>query len=211
MADHNLALQDAPMQAVALEPASKRVASSMSHIIGSNNFDFCRFWLAVLVIFSHSFALAEGDERHELMGLLTSRQLSSGRFAVCCFFAISGFLISHSWLRSTTAMSFLWKRIKRIYPAFVVAVVLGAFVISPIASSPSICWHCAILNPARSLRTILSPEPSMGRSGQFRTSSKAILLSWHSEGWACCTNAIWFCRACWSPPSREVSFIPIVT
>lgn len=102
--------------------------------IGRNNFDFCRFWLAVLVIFSHSFALVEGDERNEPIGIFTHGQIGSGRFAVNCFFAISGFLITHSWLRSTSTANFLLKRILRIYPGFVVAVLIGLFIVGPFAT-----------------------------------------------------------------------------
>lgn len=102
--------------------------------IGRNNFDFCRFWLSVLVIFSHSYALAEGDERHEPLGILASDQIGSGRLAVCCFFAISGFLITHSWLRSSSTTNYLMKRVLRIYPGFIVAVLIGFFVVAPLAS-----------------------------------------------------------------------------
>lgn len=102
--------------------------------ISRNNFDFCRFWLAVMVIFSHSYALAEGDERNEPMFLLTREQIGSGKFAVCCFFTISGFLIAHSWLRSSSWLNFMTKRALRIYPGFIVAVLIGFFVVAPIAS-----------------------------------------------------------------------------
>jgi peptidoglycan/LPS O-acetylase OafA/YrhL len=160
MADRNLALHAAPSQTAASQPDPKVVASSTMQTIATNNFDFCRFWLAILVIFAHSFALAEGDERHEPMGLLTSGQLGAGRFAVCCFFAISGFLISHSWLRSTTAASFLWKRVKRIYPAFIVAVALGVFVISPIASGSTLTLRQLLMLPIN-LLALRGCEPSL--------------------------------------------------
>lgn len=159
MADHNLVLDDAATHSMGPEADSKTAMNNALQTIGANNFDFCRFWLAVLVIFSHSFALAEGDERHEPLGVLTSGQLGAGRFAVCCFFAISGFLISHSWLRSATAATFLWKRVKRIYPGFIVAVVLGAFVISPAASGSTLTWRQILLMPFN-LLALRDCEPS---------------------------------------------------
>lgn len=100
--------------------------------IGSNNLDFCRCFLALLVIFSHSFALAVGDELKEPLGVLTQHQLNSGQFSVRCFFAISGFLIAHSWLQSRTVKSFLWKRILRIYPGFIAVNLLTYFVVGPV-------------------------------------------------------------------------------
>ena len=105
-----------------------------SENIGRNNLDFFRFWLAILVIFSHSYALTEGDEHNEPLGILTHGQLNSGPFAVCCFFIISGFLITHSWMRSQSPLSYLKKRICRIYPGFIVATLVGIFVIAPAVS-----------------------------------------------------------------------------
>ena len=115
-------------------PQMNAVVGTSFESVSKNNLDFCRFWLAIQVIFSHSFALAEGDERHEPLNIMTSGQLNSGNFAVYCFFAISGFLISHSWLRSRSAAKFFSKRVMRIYPGFVAAVLLGLLVVAPIAS-----------------------------------------------------------------------------
>ena len=111
------------------------VAETSVTSMTQNNLDFCRFWLAIQVIFSHSFALAEGDECREPLSILTSGQLNSGEFAVGCFFAISGFLITHSWLRSRSASSFLSKRVRRIYPGFVAAVLFGVFIVAPIGAA----------------------------------------------------------------------------
>ncbi|WP_373651999.1 acyltransferase family protein [Schlesneria sp. DSM 10557] len=116
------------------DSAPKTLAGWQSDSFGKNNLDFCRFWLAVLVIFSHSYALAEGHEENEPLGLFTHGQLNSGPFAVCGFFIISGFLITHSWLRSKSAVDYLKKRAFRIYPGFIVVVLLGVFVIAPFVS-----------------------------------------------------------------------------
>jgi peptidoglycan/LPS O-acetylase OafA/YrhL len=102
--------------------------------IDQNNLDFCRFWLAVMVIFSHSYQISQGNEDAEPMGLLTNGQLRSGPFAVCCFFAISGFLITHSWIRSKSSADFLMKRFLRIYPGFIAVTLLGVFLLAPLVS-----------------------------------------------------------------------------
>jgi len=109
-------------------------ANQYSRTISRNNFDFCRFWLSILVIFAHSFALADGNEDHEPLRVLTNAQIDSGSLAVNCFFAISGYLITHSWLRSKSTTDFLLKRVLRIYPGFIVAVLIGLFCVEPIAS-----------------------------------------------------------------------------
>lgn len=107
----------------------------------SNNFDFLRFLFAVLVIFSHGFALA-GTGRQEPLSLLTSGQTYLGEIAVDGFFAISGFLITASWLRSRTFWSYFSKRLLRIYPGFLAAGVLCLVFFGPLgAGSAGLYFH----------------------------------------------------------------------
>jgi len=96
-----------------------------------NNFDFLRFALASLVVLSHAYPLATGTEHDEPLAQLTRGQLTFGALAVDGFFVISGFLVLQSWRRDPRVVSFLRKRILRIYPGFLVAAVLGAFLIAP--------------------------------------------------------------------------------
>jgi peptidoglycan/LPS O-acetylase OafA/YrhL len=114
------------------------VAEGESDQWRSNNFDFLRFVLATLVIFSHSYALVTGSDAAEPLMRVT-RQLPTGDLAVDGFFAISGFLVSYSWFRSRSASVFLKRRFRRIYPGYAVALLICAFVVGPIAAaSPAI-------------------------------------------------------------------------
>ena len=65
-----------------------------------NNLDFIRLFLAVLVIFSHSYPLGTGSELAEPINILTKGQVTGGHLAVDLFFIISGFLITASFERS---------------------------------------------------------------------------------------------------------------
>jgi peptidoglycan/LPS O-acetylase OafA/YrhL len=96
-----------------------------------NNFDFLRLALSILVIFSHSYPLGTGSELVEPFNLMTRYQVTGGHIAVDLFFIISGFLIAASYERSTSVASFMRKRVFRIYPAFIVAMVLGLVVVLP--------------------------------------------------------------------------------
>ncbi len=98
-----------------------------------NNFDFIRLALAVLVVYSHSYALGLGSEQDEPFARLTHCQVTGGAIAVNLFFIMSGFMITASAERSTSILGYLKKRVLRIYPAFVVAMLLGAFVVLPLA------------------------------------------------------------------------------
>ena len=102
---------------------------------GRNNFDFLRFVLASLVVYSHSFPLATGTEADEPLARMTKGQLTFGSLAVDAFFILSGFLIAQSWISGPRAGDFLKKRVRRIYPGFLVAATLGAFVIGPLFST----------------------------------------------------------------------------
>jgi peptidoglycan/LPS O-acetylase OafA/YrhL len=92
-----------------------------------NNFDFLRFVLAALVLWSHSYSLAGAmDPLRRLSG-----QLNGGGLGVEGFFVISGFLVTQSWHRSATTAAFARKRALRLFPALVAALVVSALVIGP--------------------------------------------------------------------------------
>jgi peptidoglycan/LPS O-acetylase OafA/YrhL len=106
----------------------------MDSSMRNNNIDALRLLLAVLVIFSHSYALGLGSEAREPLALATRGQLTLGNLAVDWFFVLSGFLIAQSWERLGAWRPFMLKRIKRIYPGFVVAAALCSWLVVPVAS-----------------------------------------------------------------------------
>jgi peptidoglycan/LPS O-acetylase OafA/YrhL len=91
----------------------------------NNNFDFLRLIAALLVFFGHSVLITQ-------TGILTLTQgLAIGAFGVNIFFIISGFLITKSWIDSNSGIIFLKKRILRIYPALIFAILFVIFIIGP--------------------------------------------------------------------------------
>ena len=98
-----------------------------------NNFDFIRLALAVLVIYSHSFALGMGQEDREPVFRLTGHQMTGGAIAVNLFFVMSGFMIAASAERSRSILDYLKRRVLRIYPAFIAAMLVGALVVLPLS------------------------------------------------------------------------------
>ncbi len=98
-----------------------------------NNFDFIRLFLAVLVIFSHSYSLGSGSAASEPVNRLTHNQVTGGEIAVDLFFVISGFLITASYERSASIASYLKKRVLRIYPAFIAAMLFELLVVLPMS------------------------------------------------------------------------------
>jgi peptidoglycan/LPS O-acetylase OafA/YrhL len=92
-----------------------------------NSLNFLRLVLAVSVVISHSWPL-DGYGKNPGVG----NQLL-GDWAVDGFFAISGYLILSSRLNSRSLIDFFWRRVLRIWPAFLVALVLVAFVAAPVS------------------------------------------------------------------------------
>lgn len=99
----------------------------------NNNFNLCRLLLAVLVIFSHAPEALDGNRERELLTRMF-HTVSLGELAVDGFFVLSGFLIVQSWLSSPRIIDYLKKRILRIFPGFIVASLICAFVVGPLAS-----------------------------------------------------------------------------
>jgi peptidoglycan/LPS O-acetylase OafA/YrhL len=108
-----------------------------------NNFDLLRLVLAGLVLWSHSYSLAgTSDPLRRLTGVL-----EGGRLGVEGFFVLSGFLVTQSWHRSTSAGTFAVKRALRVFPALVAAVVLSALVIGPFVTERSLAEYFAWSRP----------------------------------------------------------------
>jgi peptidoglycan/LPS O-acetylase OafA/YrhL len=102
-----------------------------------NNFDLIRFLMAVAVIFSHSYPIVKthhfpnGTPTEPLLRV-THGHDSFGGLAVNVFFILSGFLITMSWERSSSILNYLKRRVFRIYPGFIVAMLFCAVVIAPL-------------------------------------------------------------------------------
>ncbi|MGY2164209.1 acyltransferase family protein [Pseudomonas tolaasii] len=86
-----------------------------------NNFHLLRYVLAALVIYSHSFGLLGLPEA----GVF---RYGFGTLAVKCFFALSGYLITLSCLRSASLYGFALNRTLRIAPALIVALIFSHFI-----------------------------------------------------------------------------------
>lgn len=100
-----------------------------------NNFDALRLLAALSVIFSHSFLIAEGTQRHEPLIILTGNQCILGLCGVFVFFAISGFLVTQSFEETGSAPRYLAKRALRIFPGLCGALLLSAFVLAPLVTT----------------------------------------------------------------------------
>jgi len=86
------------------------------------------------VILTHAYALLghiEGDPLYALSGRVFSE------IGVCGFFVISGYLIHQSLGRSRTLFSFARKRLRRLFPGLLIAVLFTTLVLGPAVSSLS--------------------------------------------------------------------------
>ncbi len=89
--------------------------------VPANNFHAIRYVLALFVLYSHSFGLLVLPEP----GLFA---FTFGSLAVKCFFALSGYLIALSCMRTNNLIYFAWNRILRIVPALVIAMIGSHYV-----------------------------------------------------------------------------------
>lgn len=92
----------------------------------TNSLNLFRLILAATVLFAHSYYTTGNGEGPHIRGE------NLGGWAVAGFFVISGFLITRSRMR-TKAGEYLLHRVVRIFPAFIVCLLVTAFVLGPIA------------------------------------------------------------------------------
>jgi peptidoglycan/LPS O-acetylase OafA/YrhL len=94
----------------------------------ANNFTAIRLLFAYAVLFGHSYPIS-GNGMDPISALMT--QMWIGEAAVLGFFSISGFLICASFL-SRSIPEFVSARLLRLYPGFIVCLVVTALVLGPI-------------------------------------------------------------------------------
>ncbi|MEZ5461396.1 acyltransferase family protein [Dokdonella sp.] len=104
---------------------------------GPDNSLLLRHLAALLVIYGHAYALlGPTDSGVDLLARAIPR-FYAGSIGVCLFFALSGCLITHSWLRNPGIFRFLRARILRIYPAYLVCLLCTVGLIGPFFSELS--------------------------------------------------------------------------
>jgi peptidoglycan/LPS O-acetylase OafA/YrhL len=96
-----------------------------------NNFDVLRLVAAALVLVSHAFFLT--GHRDPVDPLTDESGL--GSIGVLIFFAISGLLVTRSWLNEPRVLPFAIKRALRILPGLVVVLVFTGYVLGPLVTT----------------------------------------------------------------------------
>ncbi len=112
----------------------------------SAGFDYVRLTLAASVIFFHSRPLMLGASPHSAEGAVAHQSFSLVEIvhnlvqpiewmAVPSFFALSGFLVAASLLRSKTTLEFTMLRVLRIVPALFFETMIFAFIAGPMVTT----------------------------------------------------------------------------
>lgn len=149
------------------------------NISRENNFDFLRLFFASLVIVSHSFPLV-GDYDLEPLRYLTNSRYDLGGIAVHCFFVISGYLIFQSVERSSNFLNYFWKRILRLYPAFIIMTLVTMAIIpfiyegsTPLLENQSFLSYfprqITLFNLQQNIEGVFTHLPYIGINGSLWT------------------------------------------
>jgi peptidoglycan/LPS O-acetylase OafA/YrhL len=93
-----------------------------------DNYLLLRHIAAALLIYSHSYALATAAKGQSDVIAALLPGFYGGKVAVLLFFAISGFLVTNSYLRQPHLLRFVAARVLRIYPAYVICLIATVLV-----------------------------------------------------------------------------------
>ena len=108
-----------------------------------NNLNLIRALAASAVLVSHAYPIALGEDAIQPLKALTGHSL--GSLSVYVFFAISGFLITMSFERTSSPLSFMTARTLRLFPGLLVSLLLVAFVLGPIVTTLSLGGYFSAL------------------------------------------------------------------
>lgn len=101
----------------------------------NNSFDLIRHFAAVLVLFSHHFALSKLPEP------IFNKWDTFGFVAVVIFFSISGYFMPGSFTNSGNFLVFIIKRCRRIFPALIVCSFIMCYLIGTLFTSEPVLHY----------------------------------------------------------------------
>ena len=116
----------------------------------SNSLNAVRLAMAVGVIVWHSYPLTGHELTYQPLRQAVAELWEDG------FFAISGFLITSSWLRNPNIRNFVVARALRLIPAFYICLVLTAFVVAPVGVAMQGGNWAALITSADPVKYVLS-------------------------------------------------------
>jgi len=90
-----------------------------------------------MVLYSHQYPLL-GHESPYLITLADNWGLSLGSLGVTVFFAISGYLVTQSWIRDPHIGRYIAKRFLRVWPGLAAVTLLAVFIVGPLVSTLSL-------------------------------------------------------------------------
>lgn len=137
----------------------------------NNGFTALRLLAAYSVILTHSYVvLGLKDDWLQAHGFPQFSEIG-----VATFFALSGFLISHSLQRNPTPMAFLRNRALRIFPGLIVLMVVTVFIVAPLTTSVwredwlEYFWNLSLYAPHARMAEVFASNPSTVVNGSLWT------------------------------------------
>jgi len=95
-----------------------------------NNFNIIRFFAALLVMYGHMFPIL-GIAPHNI------QHSSVSTYGVLLLFSMGGYLIANSWNSDPSILRYSIRRITRLYPAYIVLLLVSVYLVGPLVTSVS--------------------------------------------------------------------------
>lgn len=129
-------------------------------------FELLRLAAAVFVVFSHCYPLT-GQDAREPLSSLTTGGAGFGEVAVYVFFAISGYLVTQSWMRDASPARFMMRRALRIFPALAFVIVASLALVGSLTTTLSLSDYFSKYEARAYLAKILIYPTQYGLPGVF--------------------------------------------
>jgi peptidoglycan/LPS O-acetylase OafA/YrhL len=141
---------------LSLQP-SQETGTVRRQLSRNHQFDLLRIIFATLVLLSHAPEITDGNASRELFHRFTRAPMTFGTVGVDGFFLLSGYLIVQSWLANPELLNFLRKRVLRIVPGYLVAVVLSTLAVGLLAPGVPHFFRGLDVHFVRSVALLSSP------------------------------------------------------
>lgn len=158
------------------EALSKGFAGQRIHF---KNFDIVRLIAASSVVFSHSYLIAYGNEDAEPFKQISGDII--GIYGVFVFFIVSGLLVTESALKNPGTLGFFWRRFLRLYPAYLVGMVLTLLMVGLFFYPLGNFWNFLTTHWSSMLQSLVYLDVSGWLDGIKFYASDPSLDSSHNE------------------------------
>lgn len=152
------------------------MSETLKSVRSGNNFDILRFIAACLVIITHWYVLVGRKVEEDVLMRISNNSIMLSTLGLKIFFIISGYLITKSLFASKTYTDYAIKRVLRIFPGLIGAVLFCIIVVGGFFTTKNIFAYFSNIETWSFLRNIALVKLQWALPGVFELHPSSSIM-----------------------------------